>query len=883
MPSPSDIKRKRQKLRNEFYGHPWNMDASALSTLGNAIEDGDIESIQSALSFGGDGIDTTMRVVNGVAVIPVAGVLRDAVDYMVKFGGATSYQLLERDFQSALANDQIKSIIFYCNSPGGSAIGCKRVADSIFSARGKKPIVAYVQGQCCSACYYIGAACDRIEATADSMVGSIGTIMPHMEMAGYIEAEGYGVTVITNGDSPKKGHGNQYEKLTPEGKATLQSFIDSYGKPFISDVARYRATSVETVIANFGQGDAIRADVAVGANLIDSVVTDFNQTLSRLTGSVQQNPIAAIQSQIVLPVAALSASTSITEPEAVATGTFFERVKNMKISAKVRAQMFAIGLITAMEASDEACVAALNGWFRGATPADESAIIKGLQASAEPAKVEAVVPPVTAPAANVAAAHSAEQSEARLGELKAAADIINGVTGKTSVTDAMVIEACTEKLNATAAMKKWNTAISGTEAAVPNQRVEVGKSQPIDKFAADAIEALAYRAMGPSAGKLSDSARNLANRPLWAIAGEALQLAGVKVDMYGDRELLCDEAMQMGNSTKRVQFFSSTEDSRYISASVPFSRPGDFPNILSGLANKYLDMIELDDDYSYGKISAVLPGGLNDFKPAMMINKGIMEEMDELSDGEKLKDLGLSEEVLSYIFLRRFGNRFGWTPVMLANDDLGAFAEGMLGLAEAWEVTQNRMVLDRITGTETLLDGSALFANRADTGTGTIPAANDNLISSGGAVPSDTTWAAMCAKYSEIGGINTGRRVRGVLNKILVPTNAVYQSAVRTFEAGLLETKTPATDATVGIYRGKVEIIPESELNSINATAYYGLRNPTRLNTATVVRAYFNGFGTAGRRERWYDPETKTTYVSLEGRIAVATKNWRYAVKNPGT
>ena len=54
------------------------------------------------------------------------------------------------------------------------------------------------------------------------------------------------------------------------------------------------------------------------------------------------------------------------------------------------------------------------------------------------------------------------------------------------------------------------------------------------------------------------------------------------------------------------------------------------------------------------------------------------------------------------------------------------------------------------------------------------------------------------------------------------------------------------------------------------------------LNTATVVRAYFNGYGTEGRRERWYDPETKTTYVSLEGRIAVATKNWRYAVKNAG-
>lgn len=41
--------------------------------------------------------------------------------------------------------------------------------------------------------------------------------------------------------------------------------------------------------------------------------------------------------------------------------------------------------------------------------------------------------------------------------------------------------------------------------------------------------------------------------------------------------------------------------------------------------------------------------------------------------------------------------------------------------------------------------------------------------------------------------------------------------------------------------------------------------------------------GAAGRRERWYDPETKCTYVSLEGRVAVAVKNWRFAVKNTGT
>ena len=402
-----------------------------------------------------------------------------------------------------------------------------------------------------------------------------------------------------------------------------------------------------------------------------------------------------------------------------------------------------------------------------------------------------------------------------------------------------------------------------------------------DQFSVDAINAMAHRA-GAANVTLSQSAAQLSARPLWAIAHQALQVSGINLDMYGDRELMVQAAMEMGDATRRVQFYSGNEQGRYVGASSsPAARPGDFPNILSGLANKFLDSIELDDEFSFPHVSAELPGGLNDFKPAMMINRSAVDELDELSDAEKFRDIGLAEEVLSYIFLRRFGNRFGWTPVMVANDDLSAFAEGMLGLKEAWMVKQNRLVLERFTGTETLLDGTALFADRADSGSGPIQATNNNLRSSGLA-PSDSEWGAMGELYSGIGGINTGRRVRGVLNTVLVPTNAVHQAAVRTFET-TYEQKVAATTSNLGIYRGNVKVVPESELNSINATAYYGLRNPTGLRTATVVRGYFNGYGSEGRRERWYDPETKCTYVSLEGRIAVATKNWRYAVKNAGT
>jgi hypothetical protein len=440
-------------------------------------------------------------------------------------------------------------------------------------------------------------------------------------------------------------------------------------------------------------------------------------------------------------------------------------------------------------------------------------------------------------------------------------------------------------------MQAWSKSLAEQEPSLPTGRIRV-TGEGADRYAADVVEALVYKSAEALTNvkepvKLSDHAAPHVRKPLWAIAAECLQLAGQRgVDMFGDREYLAEAAMGMGSPCQRHVFFSAKEGRQYIQAAgSPASRPGDFPNILSNLANKFLDTIELDDDYSYPLVSAVLPGGLSDFKPAMMVNKGIVEELDEVQDAEQFKELGLSEEVLSYIFLRRFGNKWGWTPVLVANDDLGAFVEGMLGLEEAWQVTQNRLIVDRYTANETLLDGAALFADRADTGSGANPAANLNTRASGNP-PSDTEWGAMETLYADIGGINTGRRVRGSLNVAFTPTGSVSQEARRVFlplNTGGLEMKVANTTATVGLYRGEVQVVPESELRVASTAVWYGLRNPTRLNTATVVRGYFNGFGTAGRRERWYDPENKTTWVSIEGRIAVAVKNWRYAVRNVGT
>lgn len=906
--SKRSIRRKLGMLRAEFHSAPWSIDVRAMGVLSSALEAGDLEMVKATLALGSDSCESIAKIINGIAVIPVTGVLCDEVNFMVRWGYASSYQQIERDFKAAIGNSLVKGVLFYFDTPGGSAIGCKRVADIIFEARGSKPIRAFTQKMCGSAGFYMMAACDRAEATADALVGSIGTIYTHIEISKLLKDIGYSAEVITNSGSPKKGHGNMYEPLSDAARKTLQQYVESYGQPFINDVARYRGISAEKVLKNYGQGDAIRADVAVGQGIIDGIVANVEESLEAITIAAGNGPSAKPNTPGV------SGETVGSDVSAVATNSGTAAIESGKsakgistMNKRLKAQLFAMGLIESIDASDEVCKVALAAYFAGRNqkqPVDDAKCLAALQSKGKlHASDEEEEDPDDSDEDDTdmeeddeddkkskdkgkskggRKAPVDEQAEARLEDLRAAADLINATVGRKAITAEMVLEAATQKLKPRKAMNAWKKVLAEEEEPIQADRVGV-KGEGADRFTKDAIDALVHRAGNNI--KMSDSALALTNRPLWAVAHQCLALSGRKdVDAYGNREDIAQQAMAMGVPGQRHTFYSSKENPKYISASAsPVMRPGDFPNLLSGFINKYMDTIELDEDYSYPEVSAVLPGGLNDFKPGLLINKGIVEELDEVQDAEAIKDLGISEEVLSYIFMRRFANKVGLTPVMVANDDLNAFAENMMGLDEGWQVTQNRLVVERYTANETLLDGSALFADRANTGSGTNPALNNNDMGSGG-VPSDTTWGAMEAQYADIGGIATGRRVRGTLNTWFGPTGIPMQEATRTFATLNVvgEAKVAATTANVGLFRGQVKLIPESELRPSSLLKWYGLRSPTKLNTATVIRGYFNGFGEAGRRERWYDPETKTTWTSIEGRIAAAVKNWRFVVRNPG-
>ena len=105
----------------------------------------------------------------GVAVIPVTGPLFRHANLLTAICGATSYELLAQDFNKALNDPNISAILFDVDSPGGEVNGCSELADMIYKARGKKPIIAYASGSCCSGAYWIASACDKIMA-ADTAI-----------------------------------------------------------------------------------------------------------------------------------------------------------------------------------------------------------------------------------------------------------------------------------------------------------------------------------------------------------------------------------------------------------------------------------------------------------------------------------------------------------------------------------------------------------------------------------------------------------------------------------------------------------------------------------------------------------------------------------------
>lgn len=219
-----------------------------------------------------------------VAVISVAGVIAQHASQVdnISGPGGTSTERVAQSLRTALSDQAVRAIVLNVNSPGGQVYGVQALADEIYKARGKKPIVAQVNSLAASAAYWIASSTDEIVMTPGSQAGGIGVYTVHKDVSKAAEMKGEKYTVISAGKF--KVEGIPYEPLQDEAMQAMQKTTNAYYSDFTRFVARGRGVSVNDVRSGFGEGRLEKDEDAVKLGMADRVDT-LEATLKRLAGA----------------------------------------------------------------------------------------------------------------------------------------------------------------------------------------------------------------------------------------------------------------------------------------------------------------------------------------------------------------------------------------------------------------------------------------------------------------------------------------------------------------------------------------------------------------------------------------------------------------------
>jgi signal peptide peptidase SppA len=237
-------------------------------------------------------------------VIPITGVISHRMNLLTQFSGGTSTAGLTKAFRAALADPNVKAIVFDVDSPGGSVDGVAELADEILQARGQKKMVAVCNSLMASAAYWIASAADEVVFTSSGSGGSIGVFMVHEDYSEANKKMGIAPTYISAGKY--KTEGNPDEPLSDDARAAMQADVDAFYSMFVNAVAKGRGVSASDVRSGFGQGRCLLAKDALKAGMCDKIAT-LDQTLARFGAGDQVTKVSASEEEHPSPQAAAPA------------------------------------------------------------------------------------------------------------------------------------------------------------------------------------------------------------------------------------------------------------------------------------------------------------------------------------------------------------------------------------------------------------------------------------------------------------------------------------------------------------------------------------------------------------------------------------------------
>lgn len=143
-------------------------------------------------------------------------------------------------------NNNVKALIVYINSPGGTMVGGDMLYNAILEVSKVKPVVAVMGSLAASGGYMTAIAADYIVANPGTITGSIGVMLQSAEFTDL--AAKAGVNFITFKSAELKGSPSPFEKVSDKARSAIQSSIDDSFNIFVDMVKERRKLSRDKVL-----------------------------------------------------------------------------------------------------------------------------------------------------------------------------------------------------------------------------------------------------------------------------------------------------------------------------------------------------------------------------------------------------------------------------------------------------------------------------------------------------------------------------------------------------------------------------------------------------------------------------------------------------------
>jgi protease-4 len=233
-------------------------------------------------SFSGFGVNE--RVIEGegpnkIALVKLSGLILTESTPVSPLGGgvrAITPDRVRRLLDRASSDANVKGVILFIDSPGGSAVASDMVFEEImkFKKETQKPVVVQMGDTVASGGYFISAAADRIIASKASLTGSIGVIAKLYNLSELYAKIGVRPETFKKGEY--KDILSEARERTEEEKAMLDQILEDAYQLFLNQVAQGRAvaTGEEWPVAkveDLANGKIYSGQGAVEVGLVDQI------------------------------------------------------------------------------------------------------------------------------------------------------------------------------------------------------------------------------------------------------------------------------------------------------------------------------------------------------------------------------------------------------------------------------------------------------------------------------------------------------------------------------------------------------------------------------------------------------------------------------------